>query len=324
MPLKTLIHPRPLRLGDTLSCVAPAGKVDLAAWDRARDQLERRGFRIKTYRDVGERWRYCAGTDEARASELMAAFTDPESSAVLPIRGGYGVTRLLPLLDYEAIRRHPKVFAGFSDNTALHAALQTQCGLVTFHAPNLADGLGAEQGLSTISESTYWRALQGSTDASVGYKVDLPDASAAACLGYTPGRARGRLVGGNLALVCTLLGTPYRFSTRGCLLLLEDVNEPPYRLDRYLSQLKLAGVLEDVAGVLLGQFSGMESDVDQHGTSIQDVLADYFRGFHAPVLGNFPFGHARDNVTLPLGVDVELDVERGCVTILESAVRQET
>lgn len=322
------IYPRALRSGDTIAIVVPASPVNRERLDRAIARYEQLGFRIKTYGDLYRQHGYLAGDDTTRAQELMTAFTDPEVAAVFPARGGTGVTRLLDMLDYNAIRRHPKIFAGFSDNTALHLALQSQTGLVTFHSPHPMDGLGVEAGLSDLSDRTYWGALLADSyyDSTgklkqAGYEVPLTQAERKAITQRHAGVARGRLVGGNLALVTALMGTPYEIDTTNNILLLEDVGEPPYRIDRFLSQLKLAGKLDVLSGVLLGQFTDCVPLDEKPSLTMETIFQDYFGKLGIPVLQNFPTGHCRDNATLPLNVPVELDADSGRLTILENPVR---
>ena len=250
----------------------------------------------------------------------MAAFADPDCSAVFPVRGGYGCLRLLDLLNFDFIRANPKVFVGFSDNTVLHAAFWRQCRLVTFHGPHPSDGIGHPDGWPPTTERAFWQALLGdvvpqpSTTGSI--EVDQSRLSP-----IVSGVAEGRLAGGNLSLVCSLLGTPYEIDADGCILLLEDVGEPPYRIDRMLAQLKHAGVFERVAGVLLGHFTNCCAAEPQKSLSLQNVLADYFGTLHVPVLSGFPCGHERENITLPLGVTCMLDCDSPGLRVLEPAVR---
>ncbi len=315
------IYPKALHKSDTIALVAPASPVKRRRIELAVERLEALGFKIKLYGDLYRQHGYLAGDDAARADELMAAFADPDVAAVFPARGGTGVTRLLDLLDYNVIRRHPKIVVGFSDVTALHLALQSQTGLVTFHGPHPMDGIGMPDGLSELTARTYWQALLADEYASdTGYEVPLTDQERETIVTMFPGKATGRLVGGNLALVVALMGTPYEIETNENILLLEDVNEQPYRIDRCLSQLKLAGKLDTLAGVLLGQFTKCEAPPDASSLTLEDIFRGYFGELGIPVLQNFPTGHCRDNATLPLNVDVELDADERTVKVLENPV----
>ncbi len=318
------IFPRALESGDTIALIAPASVPDQARVERAVGRLEERGFQVKRFGDIYRRRGYLAGDDGTRAAELMAAFADPEVAAIFPARGGTGVTRLLDQLDYAVIRKHPKILAGFSDITALHLAVQSQTGLVTFHSPHPMDGLGMPDGFTDLSARTFWRTLLAESYAEAGsapWEVLADDAEREGLSTLCPGAAEGRLVGGNLALVCSVLGTPYEIETAGNILLLEDVGERPYRIDRFLSQLRLAGKLDVLNGVVLGQFTDCTAEPDKPSLTMDEVFADYFSDLGIPVLENFPTGHTPDNATLPLGSLVELDADNRRLTILENPVR---
>lgn len=315
------LYPRALREGDTLALVVPASPVPRESIERAIQRFEAKGFRVKTYGDLYRAHGYLAGDDTLRANELVHAFADPEVSAVFPARGGTGVTRLLDRLDYEIIRANPKILAGFSDMTALHSALQNKTGLVTFHSPHPKDGIGQVDGMSDLTARTYWRAiLADSYDEHVGYEIPLTDVERAAIQTVQPGIARGRIVGGNLALVGAVMGTPYEVQTSGNLLLLEDINEQPYRVDRLLSQLKLAGKLDKVAGVILGQFTDCDAPEGEASFTLNEIFADYFGDLGVPIVSNFPTGHCCDNATLPLNVEAELNADLRSLKLLRNPV----
>ncbi len=324
-----LIRPRALSPGDTITIVAPAGDLDRDRIERAVRRLEEMRFRVKVPPNLYRRRGYLAGTDEERAGELMNAFLDPQVDAVFCGGGGYGTTRMLDLLDYEAIRRHPKIFTGFSDITGLHLAIQRKCRLVTFHSPVASYGLGSPDNPSTFSLDSFWRALllekyvasqsQRSESDSPGYAyVPAPDNPRIRTI--SPGIARGRLTGGNLTLVSTLMGTPYEIETEGRILFLEDRNEEPYRIDRFLSQMRLAGQLDVLAGVVLGVFVDCDARNGSRSLTLQQIFADYFEDSGIPVIWNWPVGHYRYNATLPLGIMAELDADRGSLRLLENPV----
>ncbi|HEY6565572.1 MAG TPA: LD-carboxypeptidase, partial [Pirellulaceae bacterium] len=265
------VFPRALRFGDTIMVVAPAGPLDPKAIGLVRQRLEAAGFKVRIPKDLFRAADFLAGSDETRAAELMEAFRDPAVDAVFPGTGGYGTTRILDRLDYDTIRAHPKVFVGFSDITALHLAIHRRTGLVTFHSPNPMWGLGNKQNLTWFSDHWFWRAILANRYeddppvTSRGYRISALPANPAdpkenyrdcchiplpECL--APGKATGRLTGGNLSLVAATMGTPYEIETEGRILFLEDVGEEPYRIDRMLSTLRLAGKLKPLAGVVLG------------------------------------------------------------------------
>jgi muramoyltetrapeptide carboxypeptidase len=317
-----IIKPKALKRGDTIGVVAPAGPVDRERIDRAFDRIRRRGFRIKTYGDIYRRTGYLSGDDETRADELMGAFADPETAAVWCARGGYGVVRILDKLDFDIIRRNAKIFVGFSDITILHLAIQQRAGLITFHGPNLQDGFGKPDDMSAANEAALWRALMGSATATAGggYAFDVSQVEPLELQSIVPGAAVGSLTGGNLAVICGLMGTPFEVETSGRILFLEDVSERIYRIDRYLSQLMLAGKLQSAAGILLGTFSYEEHDPPESHEVVAGLLREYFRRLKVPVLAAFPAGHAEYNLTLPMGARAALDADGRRLTMLENPV----
>jgi muramoyltetrapeptide carboxypeptidase len=311
-----LIWPEPLEPGDAVMFVAPAGPPNREEVERAKQRIEERGYRVKMRDDIFDVEGYLAGTDERRAEELMEAFADPEVKAVACVRGGYGVMRILDRLDYDKIRANPKIVLGYSDITALHAALNRKAGLVAFHGPGPASGLGGKDGPPPFNVATLVQALEHGRG---GYAIDVPE-QVAKVDSFGKGRAHGRLVGGNLSLISALEGTPYAIETQGAILLLEDVNEAPYRIDRMLRQLKLAGKLDEIRGAVLGQFTTeyVREDklTDDARFDTTGVLRQYFENAGIPVLANYPVGHTPMNATLPLGAQVEIDADSRTLRVL--------
>ena len=324
-PVRPMIAPPLLKPGDTIMFVAPAGPLDRQRMELAKQRLEERGYRIKMRDDMFAETGYLAGSDQRRAEELMQAFLDPEVDAVFPGTGGYGTMRMLELLDFDAIRANPKLFIGFSDITALHSALNQHAGLVTYHSPNPMWGLGSEDNLQPFSAKYFFGAVEQAAhdelaDPQDGYLIECPD-GVPQPVALGSGRARGRLVGGNLSLVAAVEGTPYAIDTQDAILLIEDVHEAPYRIDRMLRQLQLAGKLEGLRGAVLGQFTdAYDEDEEQPAEgddfSVNGVLRQYFADAGIPVLMNFPIGHYPQNCTLPLGAEVEIDADAGTLRVL--------
>jgi muramoyltetrapeptide carboxypeptidase len=317
-----LLKANALRRGDTIGIVAPAGPVDRQRIDRAITRLHQRGFHTKTYGDIYRSAGYLAGDDSTRAAELMAAFADPHSAAVWCARGGYGTLRLLHRLDFDLVRSHPKPFIGFSDITALHIALVQRTGLIAFHGPNLQDGFGKSDDMPPPNEKALWRALLADSQqqSRSGYEFDTSNLDNVNLRPLSSGVASGPLVGGNLAVLAGLMGTPLEIETTGRILFLEDVSERLYRLDRYLAQLRLAGKLQAAAGVLLGSFSYEEGEQPESPLAVDALLEEYFQPLGVPVLAGFPAGHAQYNFTLPMGATVKLDTNRCLVSVLENPV----
>jgi len=318
-----IVRPMALRRGDTISVIAPAGPVMRERIEKAFAYLQSLGYRIKTHGDVFRKSGYLAGDDSTRAGELLAAFSDPESTAVWCARGGYGVARMLSRLDFDLVARHPKVFVGFSDITGLHLAFQNRTGLVTFHGPNLQDGFGAAEPMSATTEAALWRAIAPEREHSMGmqlYTYAESGASGVALRTMVPGVANGRLTGGNLSVLAGLLGSQYEVDTEGRILFLEDVNEPVYRVDRYLAQLSLAGKLQSAAGILLGGFTFDEAAESGAQAAMTALLDEYFGSLEIPVLAGLPAGHQRENWTLPIGGLVEVNADAQRVNVVEHPV----
>ncbi len=315
------VQPKALRPGDTIMIVAPAGELTEPRVLLAAERLRERGYRVRLPDNLRRQRGYLAGSDEERAAELMHALTDPQVDAVFPGTGGYGTMRILNLLDWDKIRATPKIVIGFSDITALHLALAKKCNWVTFHSPNPEWGLGTEKGWNQFAEQCFWDMLEPSTARldSPAYIYGQPDAMEPRRL-LAGGVAQGRLIGGNLTVLAALVGTPYQPDTEGRVLFLEDVNEAPYRVDRMLCQLKLAGLLDRPAAVLLGQFRDCEAKDDDSSLSLEQVFDDYFAGAPYPVVGNFPAGHVTLNATLPMGCEFAIDGDSGQVKLLGSPV----
>ena len=315
-----LIKPKALRPGDTVGLITPSSYVA----DPDRLQLAARtikyfGLKLKAGKHVGKRSGYLGGSVQERVDDLHDMFKDRDVRGVFCIRGGYGSEQLLDRIDYDLIRRNPKIFLGYSDITALHLAIHKNAGLVTFHGPVV---------LSQFSEytRTYFRKALFST-APIGKVTNPPDSDplrpAHTLRTITPGRARGPLIGGNLSLIATTMGTPYEIETQGRILFLEDVDEQPYSVDRMLTQLRLAGKLSAAAGVVFGECNNCRPREFQPSFestfSLGEVLDSILAGLKAPVLSGLTIGHTDDQATLPLGVAATLDSENGELIIEESA-----
>lgn len=258
---------------------------------------------------VGARDGYLAGSDEERAKDLMAMFEDERIHAIFCTRGGYGAARLLERLDYAYIRLHPKILVGFSDITALSLALYAQAGLVTFAGPMVAAEFAS--GILPMTAQALWDMLRHRRTSR-----QLPNCDEVQVMHR--GVAEGTLLGGNLAVLCSLVGTPWLPDFQGAILFLEDVGESVYRIDRMLLQLKHAGILRGIAGVMLGSFTAIPEDSPNR--ELATVLAEYFLPLGIPVLTGIPFGHIPEKITLPIGSRVRLDAERRKITVLQPVV----
>jgi muramoyltetrapeptide carboxypeptidase len=335
------IYPKALVPGDTVMIVAPAKYLDKDRVALAKKRLEEMGFKVRIPEGLFRKKGFLGGTDEERAAELMAAFSDSKVNAIFPGTGGYGTTRIIDKLDYDVIRRNPKILVGFSDITALHIAINQRTGLVTFHSPNPEWGLGVEKNLSPFAAKWFWRAILAKNyrdavgvENRLGYTIlthpmDEDDLKSAELFDEVPrvytlhgGKGRGRLTGGNLSVMHAMMGTPFEIQTDGKILFIEDVGEAPYRVDRMLNTLRQAGKFDHVAGVILGQFTVREEELKWDDDAlIDEVLRDYFGKLTVPVLTHFPLGHVRYNTTLPVGTMAELDADAQTLRILENPVK---
>jgi len=304
------VQPPSLKKGDTIAIVAPAGPIDARdGLERGVATLERMGFRVRFDDRIFQSHRYLAGDDAARSEELMRAFEDPSVQAIIALRGGYGCSRLIPFLMEKRLRPHPKVFTGFSDLTTLHLYFRRRFGWVTVHGPMVAS-----PALWHITPEQEQNLLSLWTDPDYRPILNLPQLES-----WMPGVAEGILTGGCLSMIVASIGTPYEIKTDGKILFLEDQGEAPYRLDRMLTHLRLAGKLHSLAGLLLGSFQDCEPT--QGDYTAMDTLREILADLKVPTITNFPAGHARDNWALPLGAKVRIDADAGVVQLLDSAVR---
>ncbi|HWR05300.1 LD-carboxypeptidase [Sporomusa sp.] len=307
------IIPRRLCPGDTIGIIAPAGPGNQELTATGIKWLEEQGFRVQLGATADQELGYLAGSDALRAADLNAMFASPAIQGIICLRGGYGTMRLLELLDYELIRKNPKVFVGYSDITALHTSIGQRTGLVTFHGPMAASDMGKELPLYTWQN--FFRAV--ATPEPLGPIVNPPLVPAPEFI--VPGTAEGCLTGGNLSLISATLGTPYEIDTFGKILCLEDVGEAPYRIDRMLTQLLLAGKLQSAAGIVFDVCADCEIEAKPPSFTVEEVLRDRLGGLGIPVLTNLYFGHTADKATLPLGIKATLRTEDGGLIITEAA-----
>ena len=302
-----------LKAGDLVSIVAPASNLKADYLARGGVELERLGFRVKHRADILDKALYTAGSDERRAKELTEAFADPEVKAVWAARGGYGVMRILRLLDEDLLRRNPKIFIGYSDMTALHLYLYRRFGWATFHGPMAAKDFAA--GGEHYDRETLLAALTQAQPMG-----EIKTSKTEMLHQGSGGAVSSRLLGGCLSLIAAMMGTPDELDTSGAILFLEDTGVRPYAIDRMLQQLRLAGKLDDVRGIVFGEMTDCVQHAEQ-GYSIQEVLAECTAGLGVPVMFGLPSGHSPvGNLTLPFGVMATLDAERGVLSIDEAAV----
>lgn len=298
MPLKSHLRPEPLAEGARIALVAPAGGL------RGEEDVARAIFNVRSLgwepligRYALEHDGYFAGTDAQRLADLNAALRDPSTDAVWCLRGGYGTARLLPEIDLDSLRRAPKPVIGFSDVTALHSAIQRQCGIVSFHGPV------ARAELSDFSRISLVNALTSEAD---------PAGRAGQARTIRGGSAEGVLAGGNLAVLASLVGTPHAPDLDGAILVLEDIGERTYRVDRMLRQMYQAGLLEGCRAILFGECTDCSEQTESGTRSLDTVLGETADLLNVPCLAGAPVGHIAEQWTLPLGAMARLDAD-GCV-----------
>jgi muramoyltetrapeptide carboxypeptidase len=309
------LKPPRLHPGDLIGIVSPASTIaDPSRIDRGVTYLEKLGYRTVVGKHVLKSYGYLAGTDAERVEDLHAMFRNPDVKAIMCIRGGYGTPRILSLVDYRLIARNPKIFVGYSDITSLQLALWKKSHLITFQGPMV--GVDFPDGLDTLTESLFWHLLTSPKKAG----AVLPAEEHAETL--RPGKATGRLVGGNLAHVVASMGTPFLPSFKGMLVFLEDIGEEPYRIDRMMTQLRHGGILAGAAGILCGQFTDCgPKDPAKPTLSVDDVFREMAALHRTPFLSHVPFGHEARKITMPMGLRVRMDATKHTLEYLEGAVR---
>jgi len=313
-----IIKPGRLKPGDTVALINPAGatfnSVDV---DVARETLGALGLNVKLGEYVLGRRGYFAGTDDERARDVNAQFADPAVRGIFTVRGGWGCSRLLPLVDFSLIRKNPKVVMGYSDITALLLAVHAQTGLVTFHGP-----VGISSWNSYTVQFVRQILLEGQAVAMTNPKEigdNLTQVEDRVQV-ITPGTARGKLLGGNLTVLSAIIGSPYLPDWRGAILFLEDTEEGIYRIDRMLTQLKLAGVLNQISGFVFGKCTKCGPGESYGSLTLEEVLNDHIRPLGIPAWFGAMIGHIPKVFTLPIGIQAEIDAAAGAIRLLEPAV----
>jgi len=318
LSLSKLRKPPRLQRGDVIGIVAPASPMKDEFLQKGCEYLERHGYRVQLGRYVNKEVGYLAGTDRQRADDLNHMFRDPRVKAIFCARGGYGSPRLLPLLDYQTISRHPKIFVGYSDITSIQLAMLRHAGLVTFTGPMVAAEMGQNR-MDAFTEENFWKVL---TEPKPLGALARPNGQH-----YQPihkGKAVGKLIGGCLSLIAPLIGTPYLPSVDGSIFFVEDIGEEPYRIDRYLVHFRESGLLNRIGGFVFGQMTDCvpPSDSTSPTLSLEEVIDDFIKPLGIPALAGLDYGHDNVKYTMPIGVRASLEVTaKKCrLEILESAV----
>ncbi len=314
------ILPPKLNKGDTIGLIAPGSFITEDELNESITNLKDLGFNVKYSENILARFGYLAGTDKQRADDVNGMFADSDVKGIVCARGGYGCSRILPFLNYSIIKQNPKVLIGYSDITALLYGIYSQTGVVCFHGP---------VGISTFNEFSVDNLknvlMQPERNFEMKSAVDEGNDELYKIIPIRSGVAEGELVGGNLSIVVSLIGTPYDVDTKGKILFLEDVGEEPYRIDRMLTQLIQAGKFDDIAGIALGVFKNCrvkEKDPSfSKSFTLPEVLYDRLYNLGVPVIYGLSFGHIENKFTLPVGINARLDVGNQTLTLLEKAVK---
>jgi len=317
--LSPLIKPPRLRQGDLIGLIAPGGRTNDADIEKATGRIEALGFKVKHGAHLRAVHGNYAGSVQQRLDDLHAMFADPEIKGIWSIRGGSGCISLLAGIDYALIRAHPKVLLGYSDITALHLAIHRHARLVTFHGP---------VALSSPSEYSTTHLLSVLMDPQPGYTIPMALENSRKAMEephyamrtVTGGEATGPLMGGNLSMVSALAGTPYAADFRKAILFLEDVNEEPYRIDRWMTQLDLSVGFARAAAMMVGICDNCGPRDGDHSLTLDETLDLHLKPLTIPAVTGYSFGHIRHQFTIPMGINARLDTERQTLTLLEPGV----
>ncbi|HZK56764.1 MAG TPA: LD-carboxypeptidase [Clostridia bacterium] len=307
-----MLKPKALKLGDKIGITATSGPAPTENIKLAKVWLEGLGFKVELAPSCFASYGYLAGKDELRADNLNSMFADKTIDGIICLRGGYGATRILDRVNFDIIKANPKIFVGYSDITALHIAINQICKLVTFHGPTASPNIAG--GLDDFSKREFLRAIM---DTEPMKYIPTPQDTKIQTL--VKGKACGIIVGGNLSLISATMGTQYEIDTKGKILFLEEIGEEPYRIDRMLIQLALAGKFDDAVGIILGDWNDCESKIYDNSLSLKEVFGDIIVPFGKPTIFDLKAGHCKPEATLPFGVKAVLDAEEGRLIIEGSA-----
>ena len=310
-----ILKPKSLKKGCTIGLISPASSPDDASRiEKSASYFNKLGYHTIVGKNASASSGYLAGTDPERLEDIQDMFSNKNVDAIICIRGGYGSGRLLASLPYKLIRKNPKIFVGYSDITALHSAFLAKAGMLSFAGPMATVDFAGEP--DSYMEENFWKMVTSKKAlGKLPYPVDRN------IVPLFKGKAEGVLFGGNLTVLTSILGTPYFPSANNNVLFLEDIDEKPYRVDRMLNQLQKAGVLKKLSGVVLGQFTDcVEPDGTKKSLTLEEIFQQYLGGLKIPVIANFPHGHFKQILTLPVGGKVKINGNKGTLEVLESAV----
>jgi len=305
------LKPQALKKGDVIGIISPASSPDdFSRIEKGISYLESLGYKVKLGKHIYKRFGYLSATDDERAEDLNKMFADREIRAIFCVRGGYGTPRILDKIDYNIIKRNPKIFVGYSDITALQLAIFKKTGLITFSGPMLAVDMYSD--FDPYAEEFFWKILTAKSK-----KIEIKNPDGVELIVLRHGVATGTLLGGNLSLLASIIGTRFQPNFKDSILVIEDIGEEPYRIDRYLSQLKNAGILNRINGCIIGQFTDCVAKEPEKSLTLEQIFNDYFGSLKIPVVSNLNYGHIPRKITLPIGANVKIDTKRKSITIIE-------
>lgn len=313
-----VIKPVALKKGDTIGLVCPAYSAFIREEVQITvESLQEMGFKVVQGKHIFDRYGYLAGKDEDRAADINEMFADKKIDAIMAMHGGWGCARILPLLDYKLIKKNPKVFIGYSDITALLLGIYSQTGLVTFHGPvgsSTWNSFSVDYFKNTLMEGS---ATKMSNPVKKGDSlVQVEDR----IYTITSGIAKGKLIGGNLTVLSHILGSKYVPDFKGAILFIEDVQEDTYRIDRMITQLKLAGILDQIAGFVFGKCTDCPPSKSYGSLTLEDIFEDHIKPLKIPAFSGAMIGHIKDKFTVPIGIEASIDATEGTIKLEESAV----
>lgn len=305
-----MIKPKALQKGDRVAIISPASPSDKSLIDEYIGSLNKLGLKVIVGESCLSEHGFLSGTDDIRANDINCMFADKNIKGIFALRGGYGCARLLDLIDFKLIKKNPKIFIGYSDITALHIAINQKSKLITYHGPMISTEL--IKGLDEYSADYYKKFIFGYDKVDElfnpeGYNLEI----------INNGIASGELIGGNLSLICSSLGTKYEINTKNKILFLEEVEEVPYKIDRMLTQLKQSGKLKDANGIILGSFTNCISPNNKKSLSLQEVFKEIILPLKKPTISNLACGHCLPTLTLPLGTKIFLDANNKKIKFIE-------
>ncbi|WPR77542.1 LD-carboxypeptidase [Algoriphagus sp. NG3] len=308
--------PKAIEKGDTVGLISPsAATADRMQFTYAKEALEALGFQVKLGKSLQNRYGHLAGTDEERAGDLNEMFADRDIKAIVSIRGGSGAARILPMIDYKTIFKNPKPLLGYSDITALHCAIQAQTGLITFHGPM---GSGSWNSFNVSQFEKVFFERKRVTYENVHTASDELVIKNNRIQTLKGGTAQGKILGGNLTVLTGISGSPYYPDFKDAILFIEDIGEDPYKMDRMMSTLKLNGTLDQIKGFVFGQCTDCEPSGGYGSLTLDQVLDDYILPLEIPAYSGAMIGHIPKQFIIPVGAQVEMDADKGTISLVES------